>query len=148
MDRCVCCGTIVPEGRLVCWACEKYGPETAEGGKKTVPHISFRIMSSGMAYVTMRLGLAPQYVYESYLYNPVDDSFSSATFRQSLIASSTYSSNGKASLAQVEMRADPTTNMQIATKQYVDNLALPVVTTADNGKILKVVDGVWTVADA
>lgn len=21
-DRCVCCGEIVPEGRMVCWACE------------------------------------------------------------------------------------------------------------------------------
>ena len=21
-DRCVCCGEIIPEGRMVCWACE------------------------------------------------------------------------------------------------------------------------------
>ena len=22
MDTCVCCGTVVPEGRMVCWSCE------------------------------------------------------------------------------------------------------------------------------
>lgn len=22
MDTCVCCGAVVPEGRMVCWACE------------------------------------------------------------------------------------------------------------------------------
>lgn len=22
MDTCVCCGEIVPEGRMVCWGCE------------------------------------------------------------------------------------------------------------------------------
>ena len=34
--------------------------------------------------------------------------------------------------------------MHIDTKKYVDELALPAITTANNGKILKVVDGVWT----
>lgn len=31
MDRCVCCGAIVPEGRMICPICEKYGPEAARG---------------------------------------------------------------------------------------------------------------------
>ena len=22
MDTCVCCGAVVPEGRMICWACE------------------------------------------------------------------------------------------------------------------------------
>lgn len=22
MDTCVCCGEVIPEGRMVCWACE------------------------------------------------------------------------------------------------------------------------------
>ena len=22
MDTCVCCGAVIPEGRMVCWACE------------------------------------------------------------------------------------------------------------------------------
>lgn len=22
-DRCVCCGEIIPEGRMICWACER-----------------------------------------------------------------------------------------------------------------------------
>lgn len=35
-----------------------------------------------------------------------------------------------------------------ATESYVKSVALPPVTTADNGKILKVVDGAWAVADA
>lgn len=31
MDSCVCCGAVVPEGRMICPICEKYGPEAAEG---------------------------------------------------------------------------------------------------------------------
>lgn len=23
MDTCVCCGEIIPEGRMICWGCEK-----------------------------------------------------------------------------------------------------------------------------
>ena len=22
MDTCVCCGAVIPEGRMICWACE------------------------------------------------------------------------------------------------------------------------------
>lgn len=22
MDTCVCCGEVIPEGRMICWACE------------------------------------------------------------------------------------------------------------------------------
>ena len=35
-----------------------------------------------------------------------------------------------------------------ATESYVKSVALPPVTTADNGKTLKVVDGAWAVVDA
>lgn len=24
-NTCVCCGAVIPEGRLVCWVCEHYG---------------------------------------------------------------------------------------------------------------------------
>lgn len=24
MDRCVCCGAVVPEGRMICYICEHY----------------------------------------------------------------------------------------------------------------------------
>lgn len=23
MDTCICCGEIIPEGRMICWGCEK-----------------------------------------------------------------------------------------------------------------------------
>ena len=29
-NTCVCCGAIVPEGRMICPICEKYGLEAAE----------------------------------------------------------------------------------------------------------------------
>lgn len=49
---------------------------------------------------------------------------------------------------QFELISGPVTDMQVATKKYVDKYALPAVTTSDNGKILKVVDGAWAVVDA
>lgn len=24
-NTCVCCGAVIPEGRLICWGCEHYG---------------------------------------------------------------------------------------------------------------------------
>ena len=35
-NTCVCCGAVIPEGRLVCWVCEHYGagvPEREEAVK-------------------------------------------------------------------------------------------------------------------
>lgn len=29
-NRCICCGEIIPEGRIVCWACEHSEPERFE----------------------------------------------------------------------------------------------------------------------
>lgn len=29
-NTCVCCGAVIPEGALICWACENLGPETAK----------------------------------------------------------------------------------------------------------------------
>ena len=34
-NTCVCCGAVIPEGRLICYICEKYGPEAAERDKTT-----------------------------------------------------------------------------------------------------------------
>jgi hypothetical protein len=41
--------------------------------------------------------------------------------------------------------AAPTANMDVATKQYVDGKGLPAVTVSDNGKVLGVSNGQWTV---
>ena len=41
--------------------------------------------------------------------------------------------------------AAPTANMDVATKQYVDGKGLPAVTASDNGKVLGVSNGQWTV---
>ena len=42
--------------------------------------------------------------------------------------------------------ADPATDYDAANKHYVDSKALPTTSTADNGKILSVVNGAWTAA--
>lgn len=39
MDTCVCCGAVVPEGRMICWACEnRHGvsPERTNYMKETM----------------------------------------------------------------------------------------------------------------
>lgn len=36
-DMCVCCGAPVPEGRQVCWECEKRYSERDNGGNKAAP---------------------------------------------------------------------------------------------------------------
>ena len=56
----------------------------------------------------------------------------------------TYNSDDN--LPQVNMAADPTEDMEIATKQYVDASGVPTVTAADNGKFLRVVSGAWAAA--
>lgn len=35
-DRCVCCGEIVPEGRMVCYMCEHSLDKENEDGRKMV----------------------------------------------------------------------------------------------------------------
>lgn len=42
--------------------------------------------------------------------------------------------------------ADPITNYEAANKHYVDSKALPTASTADNGKVLSVVNGAWAAA--
>ena len=56
----------------------------------------------------------------------------------------TYDTDGN--LQQVTMGSDPTEDMEIATKQYVDASGVPSVTAADNGKFLRVVNGAWAAA--
>ena len=51
-------------------------------------------------------------------------------------------------LVQIFMDRDPEQPMEIATKQYVDDHAgVPSVTSSDNGKFLRVVNGAWAAAD-
>ena len=57
----------------------------------------------------------------------------------------TYDTDGN--LQQVTMDSDPTEAMEIATKQYVDASGVPSVTAADNGKVLRVVNGAWEPVD-
>lgn len=42
--------------------------------------------------------------------------------------------------------ADPATDYDAANKHYVDSKALPTASTADNGKVLSVVNGIWAAA--
>ena len=39
-DRCICCGEIIPEGRQVCWACEKGAQMNKEGYKDPTAEIA------------------------------------------------------------------------------------------------------------
>ena len=48
----------------------------------------------------------------------------------------------------IRVKSEPKEDNEVATKSYVDATALPPVTTDDNGKILKVVNGAWAVANA
>lgn len=48
----------------------------------------------------------------------------------------------------IRVKSEPKEDNEVATKSYVDAIALPPVTTEDNGKILKVVNGAWAVVDA
>lgn len=43
----------------------------------------------------------------------------------------------------IRVNSEPKEDNEVATKSYVDATALPSVTTEDNGKIMKVVDGAW-----
>lgn len=45
----------------------------------------------------------------------------------------------------IRVKTEPKADNEVATKSYVDATALPPVTTEDNGKILKVVNGAWAV---
>lgn len=105
-------------------------------------------VSNKYIYVNNHMGSAPIFYRAYYSYNYETDSFSYGIYQQNLYMSAQGVDALNPTLTQVSMSTDPTTNMQIATKQYVDNLALPTVTTADNGKVLKVVDGAWAIADA
>lgn len=46
----------------------------------------------------------------------------------------------------IRVDSEPKEDNEVATKSYVDATALPPVTTEDNGKILKVVNGAWAMA--
>lgn len=45
----------------------------------------------------------------------------------------------------IRVKSEPKEGNEVATKSYVDATALPPVTTEDNGKILKVMDGAWAI---
>ena len=51
MDTCVCCGAVVPEGRMVCWACENgkgVSPERTNDMKETMNPL-YAVLATGAA---------------------------------------------------------------------------------------------------
>ena len=51
MDTCVCCGTVIPEGRMVCWVCEnRHGviPERTNDMKETMNPL-YAVFATGAA---------------------------------------------------------------------------------------------------
>lgn len=54
--------------------------------------------------------------------------------------------NGSLPTVMLNNIADPATNYDAANKHYVDSKALPTTSTADNGKVLSVVNGAWAAA--
>lgn len=53
---------------------------------------------------------------------------------------------GSSPIVMLNNIADPATDYDAANKHYVDSKALPAASTADNGKILSVVNGAWAAA--
>ena len=50
-NRCVCCGAVVPEGRMVCWSCENrqgVSPERTNDMKETMNHL-YAVSATGAA---------------------------------------------------------------------------------------------------
>ena len=50
-NTCVCCGAVVPEGRMVCWVCEnRHGviPERTNGMKETM-NLLYAVLATGSA---------------------------------------------------------------------------------------------------
>lgn len=81
--------------------------------------------------------------------NLSDGSYQGYDESRAIMAYASSSGNdAPCAVRQFVLSAEPTEDMHVATKKYVDSVALPTVSTTDNGKILKVVDGVWTAADA
>ena len=51
MDTCVCCGAVIPEGRMVCWACENrqgVRPERTNDMKETMNPL-YAVLAIGAA---------------------------------------------------------------------------------------------------
>ena len=51
MDTCVCCGAVIPEGRMVCWACENrqgVSPERTNDMKETMNPL-YAVLATGSA---------------------------------------------------------------------------------------------------
>ena len=49
MDTCVCCGAVIPEGRMVCWACENgkgVSPERTNDMKETMNPL-YAVLATG-----------------------------------------------------------------------------------------------------
>lgn len=48
-NTCVCCGAVIPEGRMVCWACENrqgVGPERTNDMKETMNPL-YAVLATG-----------------------------------------------------------------------------------------------------
>lgn len=116
------------------------------GGRNVGGYLRIRKFSSGETQMLVSGGNGPQFTFAQYYLE--NDGSITGSYQTNPIANSIRMPTQDPVVAQFNMSRNPTTNMQVATKQYVDNLALPTVTTADNGKVLKVVDGAWAIADA
>lgn len=96
-----------------------------------------RVLRGGVDTLLVPAGLAFRYYDSSNtLINQVILSVSGIKDKPFL-----YLNNGT-----IRVDSEPKANNEVATKSYVDATALPPVTTEDNGKILKVVNGAWAMA--
>ena len=81
------------------------------------------------------------YVYDleksvgSFKYKALNNEIEYFSYSCPLTASADTSTNGKEIIKQVNMRADPTEPMQIATKQYVDNAPIKKASATELGGI-------------
>ena len=51
MNTCVCCGAVIPEGRMICWACENgkgVSPERTNDMKETMNPL-YAVLATGAA---------------------------------------------------------------------------------------------------
>lgn len=81
------------------------------------------------------------YVYDleksvgSFKYKALNNEIEYFSYSCPLTASADTSTNGKEIIGQINMRADPTEPMQIATKQYVDNAPIKKASATELGGI-------------
>lgn len=112
-----------------------------------VAHTSFAIDDGDFA-IKMNLGqvmtstyMCPGPMYFIKKRNPAD------TYGESIMQfiGGTDKNNNYATMVNIPRITEPTLDTMPTTKAYVDGKALPTVTTADDGKFLRVSNGAWAV---